>query len=54
MAIIGLVITSMVIFKDYSATRAVIHILLTILSITFLKIVILSIRQRTETVRIDE
>jgi hypothetical protein len=54
LAIIGLMITSTIIFKDYGVTRAFIHILLTILSIAFLKIIILSFRQRTETVRIDE
>ena len=54
LALTGLIISSTIILNDYSIARAIIHILLTMLAVVLLKIVMLSLRQRTETVQIDE
>lgn len=54
LALTGLIISSTIILNDYSISRAIIHILLTMLAVVLLKIVMLSLRQKTETVQIDE
>ena len=53
-ALTGLIISSTIILNDYSIARAIIHIMLTMLAVALLKIVILSLRQKTETIQIDE